>query len=368
MRILITGSKGFIGKNLLFKLKTNKSFICEEFSRDNSIRKLEELINRSDVVIHLAGENRPKEELDFEKNNLELTKLICNFVRLSNRKIPILFASSIQAELDNPYGKSKLSAELELYSLEKETGNPVFIFRLPGVFGKWSKPNYNSVVATFCHNIANNLPVEISNPNKKLRLVFVDDVVNNFIQLINSGFNNHDFLQIQPEYKITLRDLASKIKTFRDGRKSLIIDNVGLGINRALYSTYISFIPKEQFSYSVPSYSDERGTFAEVLKNQDSGQFSFFTCFPGEIRGNHYHHTKTEKFLVLKGKAQFKFRNIITEEEYELITNGEKPIIVDTIPGWAHSIKNIGSEKLFVILWANEIFDKSLPDTYHAIP
>ena len=362
MNVLVTGSNGFIGKNLIVHLNELDIHVIT-YTRENSIQDLPDLIKKSDFIIHLAGENRPVNDKDFDTVNAGLTASICESVHSVGRKIPILLASSIQATFDNSYGKSKLDAEMIVKRLESDTKNPVYIYRLPGVFGKWCKPNYNSVVATFCHNISHNLPIQVNNSSFELNLVYIDDVVEEFVRIIQGQQDNKKELSIQPEYKIKLGDLAAQIELFRESRDSLITEKVGSGLIRKLYSTYVSYLSPENFSYSIPAYTDERGIFAEMLKTQENGQFSFFTIEPGLTRGGHYHHSKTEKFMVIKGTACFKFRHIITNETYEIITNDNQPTIMDTAPGWSHNITNIGTSKLIAMLWASEVFDKNHPDT-----
>jgi UDP-2-acetamido-2,6-beta-L-arabino-hexul-4-ose reductase len=360
--VLVTGPDGFIGKNLIARLN-ELSISYEVFTRKNSIKDLQGLIKKSDLVIHLAGENRPEDEGDFEVVNSGLTSLICDEIRLIEKKIPIILASSIQAEFDNAYGKSKLNAEIAVKALEIDTGCPVHVYRLPGVFGKWCKPHYNSVVATFCHNISHNLPIQVNDPSLELSLIYIDDVVEEFVKVIQGGRGREKRPSVQPKYKIKLGDLADQIKIFRESRNSLITEKVGSGLVRKLYSTYLSHLSPEQFAYSIPSYGDERGMFAEMLKTKDSGQFSFFTADPGVTRGGHYHHSKTEKFLVVQGRAKFGFRHVATDETHEIITTSKELKIVETVPGWSHDITNIGTEEIIVMLWANEIFDPGNPDT-----
>jgi len=363
MRVLVTGARGFIGKNLVIYLEEAKQFSVLSYARDNSLYELGALVEQADAVIHLAGENRPKDVTAFDEVNVGLTESLCNAIRSTGRLIPLVLASSTQASLDNPYGQSKRSAEKLVEALGNETGSPVYIYRLPGVFGKWCKPNYNSVVATFCHNMAQNQPIQINDPAASIWLVYVDDVVEAFVRAIQQSGKGVSNPSITPEYSITLGELADQIKAFKNCRDSLISEQVGNGLVRALYSTYVSYLKPDQFSYSLPKYGDERGVFVEMLKTKESGQFSFFTAHPGVTRGGHYHHTKTEKFLVIKGNARFAFRHLISGETYELHTSGNEPKVVDTVPGWAHNITNVGEEEMVVMLWANEIFDRDKPDT-----
>jgi UDP-2-acetamido-2,6-beta-L-arabino-hexul-4-ose reductase len=363
IKVLVTGASGFIGKNLITHLDEHDHFTALAFLRQNSIDELQAMVDQADAIIHLAGENRPKDVSAFEKVNVRLTQLLCDSIITTGRKIPLVLASSIQAEHDNPYGKSKLRAEQAVEKLAKQTNNPVYIYRLSNVFGKWCKPDYNSVVATFCHNIAHNLPIQINDTSTSLKLVYVDDVVSAFLRVIQQTSLGVSRLSIEPEYSTSLGEMAKQIKAFKNCRSTLLSEIVGKGLVRALYSTYMSYLNPEQFSYSLPQYGDERGIFVEMLKTKDSGQFSYFTSHPGISRGGHYHHSKSEKFLVIMGKARFRFRNIITNESYELFTSSEQPKVVDTVPGWSHDIKNIGTEEMVVMLWANEIFDRDNPDT-----
>tara|TARA_B100000963_G_scaffold358887_1_gene384678 strand:+ start:539 stop:1651 length:1113 start_codon:yes stop_codon:yes gene_type:complete len=366
MKILITGSNGFIGKNLVTKLKAEDKHLISSFNRHDTDEELFDCLSKVDCIVHLAGENRPEIDSLFEETNVGLTKKICNFLQQSSLRTPIIYASSIQATSDNLYGKSKLQAENVLLELNKTNNNAVAIFRLPGVFGKWSKPNYNSVVSTFCYNLARDLPIEINDPSHLLSLSYIDDVVHQISNIIEDGLRTTDyqFVQLNNIYKLTVGELADKIKSFSNVRKSLITEKVGEGITRALYSTYVSYLKPKDFSYILPSHQDERGTFVEMLKTINSGQFSFFTAHPGVTRGGHYHHTKTEKFLVIKGEAQFGFRNIITNERHFLNTSEKSPEVVETVPGWTHDITNTGNDDLIVMLWANEIFNQDFPDTY----
>ena len=361
--ILVTGAQGFIGKNLVTRLREMPYVVVSEFDRDDAPATLPERLADVDAVVHLAGENRPQDVSAFAVVNTGLTVALCNAIRASGRSIPLLLASSTQAAQDNPYGHSKLAAEQAVRLLAAETGNPVVVFRLPGVFGKWCRPNYNSVVATFCHNLARDLPIQINNPATSLQLVYVDDVVSALIAALDKPLPGAAQGVVQPEYSTTLGELAVQIEAFAACRSSLLSERVGTGFTRALYATYVSYLPNERFAYPLTKHEDPRGVFVEMLKTPDCGQFSYFTAHPGITRGGHYHHTKTEKFLVIKGQALFRFRHLLTDELFELRTSGEQPQVVDTIPGWSHDITNVGDDEMVVMLWANENFDRERPDT-----
>lgn len=368
MRVLVLGAKGFLAKNLLQHLAERLDVEVVTFTRDDDSSRLRYLLDGVDFVFHLAGVNRPKNEREFETCNSDLTQLLCNAIVDVGRAIPVLYTSSIQAtQSNNLYGLSKRSAEAALFAVQRSHGVPVHIFRLPNVFGKWCRPNYNSVVATFCYNIARAIPIQINDPLAALTLVYVDDVVERFIQLMDGADRAADadgFEILTPQYTTTVGELAAQIKAFKGSRFTLITERVGTGLPRALYSTYVSYLPVEEFSYPVSVHGDARGVFVEMLKTPDCGQFSYFTAHPGVTRGGHYHHAKTEKFLVIRGKARFGFRHILTNETYEIITDGDKPKIVETVPGWVHDVTNVGREEMIVMLWANEIYDRQKPDTY----
>lgn len=363
MKVLVTGSKGFVGKNFCLYLSEFTEIEVLTFDRSDSLFDLEKRLASADVIIHLAGENRPKLSTDFEEINIKLTQTICKFLDKNNNKAPVVLASSIQALSDTNYGKSKFAAEEVVKQLNIKNGNPVAIYRFPGVFGKWCRPNYNSVVATFCHNVAYGLPIQVNDERKVLKLVHIDDVVTSLVSEIKSCSSKLNFPQVIPEYEITVGELAKQIKSFKVSRTSLELSYVGEGLGRALYSTYISYLPKDKFAYDIPMNIDHRGVFVEFFKNKEVGQFSFLTVKPGLTRGSHYHHTKTEKFVVIKGVASFGFRHMISNDTYYLEVRGEKSMIVETIPGWAHEIKNVGSQELIVMVWANEIYNRELADT-----
>lgn len=371
MKVLITGANGFVGKNLQLHLAERQDVEVVCFTREHSTAQLPDLLQGVDFVFHLAGINRPQDPAEFVTGNADLTQALCDVVaeiaKVSGKKLPVVCTSSTQAARDNPYGQSKRAAEEALFALQRDHGVPVHVFRLPNVFGKWCKPNYNSAVATFCHNIARDLPIQINDPAAPVSLVYVDDVIERFVQLMDgadAAVDAEGFAAVTPQYSSTVGELAGLIQTFKDSRQTLMTERVGTGLVRALYATYVSYLPVEAFTYIVPMYGDPRGVFAEMLKTPDCGQFSYFTAHPGITRGGHYHHTKTEKFLVIKGQARFKFRHMQTGEAYELVTSGVKAEIVETVPGWTHDITNIGSDEMIVMLWANEVFDRQRPDTF----
>ncbi len=364
MNVLVTGSNGFIAKNLIQFLAEKADVNVLPYNKESTQQDLEQAVIAADWIVHLAGVNRPLNEQEFIDGNTTLTQQIADILKSTKKTTPIILSSSIQAERDNAYGQSKLGGEQALLELHQAQANPVYICRLANVFGKWSRPNYNSAVATFCYNVANDLPIQINDPSAMIRLVYVDDVVETFWKMLQGNFVPPQQFMIKPEYQISVGDLAGTLNEFKKSRDSLITAPVGTGLIRALYSTYLSFLQPAQFDYSVPKYGDERGVFVEMLKTPNAGQFSYFTAHAGITRGGHYHHSKTEKFLVIKGEALFKFKHIITGEFYQLETCGDEPRIVETVPGWTHDITNIGTDEMVVMLWANEIFDREKPDTY----
>jgi UDP-2-acetamido-2,6-beta-L-arabino-hexul-4-ose reductase len=362
MKVVVTGSRGFIGKNLCIFLREEHHEVLE-VHRETSQSDILLFLQQADFVFHLAGINRPINPAEFQSGNVDATRFIVDALVDLNNRVPLVLTSSTQAEDDNDYGVSKCAAEKIVLSYSVATGADSYIYRLPNVFGKWCKPNYNSFVATFCNNALSGIENVVHDPIASVRLVYIDDLCASFLELLNgkapSGF------QILPvEFNTTVGEVANIISSFKSSRTTLITERVGADLTRALYSTYLSYTPPSQFNYSVPSYADERGVFCEMLKTKDSGQFSFFTALPGITRGGHYHHTKNEKFLVMKGEAVFKFENISTGQRHELTVNGSNPEIVETVPGWTHDITNSGDEELIVMLWANEIFDRENPDTY----
>lgn len=363
MKILVTGVNGFIGKNLCFQLEEQGFADIIKIDRTHSIQELDTALESVDFIYHLAGVNRTKNEDEFKQGNVDLTTHIVSRLQELNRQTPILLTSSIQAAQESPYGVSKALAEEAVNQYAKQSQAKVYIYRLPNVFGKWCRPNYNSVVATFCHNVVNDLPLTINDPSAKVNLVYIDTVCEHFIHHLSNDEQSGE-QSIKPIYPTTVGDIATALESFKASKISLVTENVGTGFLRALYSTYISYYSPEHFSYNVPAYTDPRGSFCEFLKTKEAGQFSFFTAHPGITRGGHYHHSKNEKFLVIKGQAKFKFEQIATGERYELNVTGGDYRVVETVPGWTHDVTNIGESELIVMLWANEIFDREKPDTF----
>lgn len=363
MKVLITGSNGFIAKNLIEHLKRDESIELYLYSKKDSLNILEAYVKEVDFIFHLAGVNRPKDINEFYEGNSNLTKIIIEILKKEDKQTPILLSSSTQSDLDNDYGKSKKEAEELLLDYSKERDANVFIYKLPNVFGKWSKPNYNSVISTWCYNISHDLDIQVNDREVELNLVYIDDIVKSFIKKLDCE-SEDKYFEIDTVYKKTLGEVERLLNSFKENRNTLVIPEVAFGFERALYATYLSYLDTSDFSYGLKGHEDDRGTFYEILKTLDSGQFSLSTTAPDITRGNHYHHTKNEKFLVVKGEALIQFRHIVTNEIIEYKVDDTKMKIVEMIPGYTHNIKNTGSEEMILLLWANESFDPQNPDTY----
>jgi len=365
--VLITGSNGFIGKNLVERLRRCQGVKIKTFDIEDDLVDLERYLKNVDIVFHLAGVNRSEKIEEFEAGNAGLTQTIVNILEKTKRKIPIVLSSSIQAIMDNHYGISKKQAEDILLEYSKKNNVKVYIYRFPNVFGKWCRPNYNSVVATFCHNIANGLDIAISDVNNKIELVYIDDVVYEFagILLDENTDKNVYYSDIKPTFKITLGELASKIYQLRDIRKMLVVPDLLDSLMKYLYATYLSYLDKNDFSYKLDSKRDKRGELTELIKSKHFGQIFVSTSDKGVIRGNHYHNTKIEKFCVLKGEAVIRFRHIFKDEVLSYPVDGDNLEVVDIPPGYTHSIENIGDSEMIVLFWANQIFDPDNTDTYY---
>ncbi len=373
LTVLITGAKGFIGNNLVAALKRRADIDLIEYDLDSQPVVLENGLARADVIYHLAGVNRPERVEEFMEGNFNLTHQICERLRQMGRSPLFVFSSSTQAVLDNPYGLSKRQAEEAVFAFGNEAEVSVFVFRLQGVFGKWCRPNYNSVVATFCHNIARNIPIAISEPQKEIELVYIDDVVHAFIGVMNDRkpVSCGRFCIVEPKYRTTLNALAEAIQGFRESRINLVLPDMNDPFMRVLYSTYLSYLPQDSFSYALTKRSDPRGELAELLKSPHIGQIFISRTRPGFTRGNHYHDSKVEKFVVMEGDAMIRFRALKSKEGVQSAEVIEYPVsgcefrVVDIPPGYSHSIENTGQSDLIVLFWADEIFNPDIPDAFY---
>jgi UDP-2-acetamido-2,6-beta-L-arabino-hexul-4-ose reductase len=363
MNVLVTGARGFIGRNLIAHLKTREGCAVTLFDVDHSPDDLRAGLETADIVYHLAGVNRPQVNEEFEIGNAGLTLDICDMLRGMGRAPVIVMSSSVQAAFDNPYGVSKRRAEDALREFAARVGARVCIYRLKNVFGKWCRPNYNSVVATFCHNIANDLPIQISDPSHELELVYVDDVTDAFLAElpVHAGPTGHRDI---PSFSLTLGDLAGRIQSFHDMRTNLLTPDFAVRFNQQLYATYLSYLPDEARRQLLEIKSDQRGCLAEFMKSNHFGQIFISRTRSGITRGNHYHNTKTEKFFVVEGEGVIRMRRIESSEVVEYRVCGELFQVVDIPPGYTHSIENIGPGDMVTLFWASEIFDPDRPDTY----
>ena len=367
--ILITGAEGFVGRNLVETLKAEGFTDLMQFEKNDTKDTLAEYCARASFVVHLAGINRPKDPSEFHCGNVGLTAtLLSNLEEVGNRA-PVLMTSSIQAALDNAYGKSKLEAENIVFEHGEKTGSKVYVFRMEGVFGKWCRPNYNSVVATFCYNIARELPIEVRDPNYEIPLVYIDDVVRYVCGALDGKViqdkSSRPICHIHPVYRTTLGRLAETIRSFRESRKTLAVPDLMNGsFEKKLYSTYVSYLPEDQFAYPLSSHADSRGSFTEILRTPERGQFSVNIIHSGVVKGNHWHHSKTEKYLVVSGTCATCLRKVGTDKVYEIISSGDKMELIDIPTGYTHNIENIGKEDAAVFMWVNEPFDPEHPDTF----
>ncbi len=361
MNVLVTGSKGFIGKNLLIHLSLIPDVKIIEYDMDDNFSKIEDNINNIDFIFHLAGVNRPDNVDEFYKGNTDLTKSIIDLLNDKKKTIPFVYSSSTQAELDNDYGKSKRQAE-EYISSNYNNG---IIYRFHNVFGKWCRPNYNSVIATFCYNISHNLEISVNDPDKELELIYIDDICETLVKLLTDNDNkNKKVNYIEPRYKKTLGEIADLIKSFKGNMESIFVPKTGDAFIKKLFATYVSYVPIEEMVTRTEMHVDARGSFTELVKTLDSGQFSVSVSAPGVFRGNHYHNTKMERFIVVKGKAKISFRKVDDSEKIDFVVSGDD-IKVITIPvGYTHKIENIGDDDMILCLWCNELLDHNHMDTY----
>ena len=366
MRILVTGAKGFVGRNLVVELKNRHFDEIYEYDRDTEPALLKEYCAKANFVFHLAGVNRPKEEDEFTKDNVEFTAILLDTLKNSHNTCPVLLASTIQAKLDNPYGISKREGEALLLQYRKETGADIFIYRFPNIFGKWCRPNYNSAIATFCYNIARDQEIIVKDTNIELRLVCIDDVINELIHaLYNKVTRKGDYCEIEEVYSHTLGEVIRLITSFRKSRETCSIPDMKDAFTRKLYSTYLSYLPKEQLSYELKMNIDNRGSFTEFIRTPERGQISVNISKPGIVKGNHWHQAKNEKFLVVSGKGVISLRNINSEEVIDHYVSGDQLIVIDIPIGYTHRIENLGDSDLVTLIWVNECFNQDKPDTYY---
>lgn len=377
MRILITGAKGFIGKNLVAELKnirdgkdrtfdlTNDLEILE-FDIDTDKSLLDTFCEDCDFVFNLAGVNRPENEEDFMNGNFGFASDLLNTLKKYGNTCPVMLSSSIQAALQNPYGISKKAGEDLFFEYGRETGAKILVYRFPNVFGKWCRPNYNSAVATFCSNIANDLPITVNDRNHKMTLVYIDDVVSELINaLTGNETKDGSFCTVHPERNTTLGEIADLLYSFKESRNTKAVPDVTDGsFSKKLYSTYLSYLPADKFSYPLKMSIDNRGSFTEILRTVNNGQFSVNISKPGITKGQHWHHTKNEKFLVVSGKGVIRFRKIDEDKVYEYFVSGEKLEVVDIPTGYTHNIENLGSTDMVTFMWCNECFNPDKPDTF----
>ena len=378
MNILVTGANGFVGRNLVSQLENiasgkarNYAIAGEElhvlcYDVDSDPAALEEYCRRADFVFNLAGVNRPEDPSEFMKGNFGFASLLLDTLKKCGNSCPVMISSSTQAALDNPYGESKRAGEELLFEYGRETGAKVLVYRFPNVFGKWCRPNYNSAVATFCHNIAHGLPIRVNDPSVVMHLVYIDDVVDELIGALSGDEHRAGaFCEVPVVHEITLGGIVDLLYSFRDMQQDLEVPDLGDAFAKKLYSTYLSYLPKERFCYPLKMNVDNRGSFTEIIRTPDRGQFSVNISKPGITKGEHWHHTKNEKFVVVSGHGLVQLRKIGTDEVINFEVCGEKMEVVEMIPGYTHNIINLSdTEDLVTFMWANEAFNPERPDTY----
>lgn len=365
--VLVTGCNGFIGKHVIATLSRMEQYELLKYGSEHTSEQLEEMAIKADFIIHLAGCNRPQDPQQYTIGNKQLTEQLLHILAKNGRRTPVLLASSIQATQEHAYGISKKAAEDAVSAYSRDTGAKVYIYRLPNVFGKWCKPYYNSVVATFCYNIAHQMPIEMHDPSKLLTLVYVNDVVSELVNAIEGCVTEaaDGLCHVPKGYELTLGQLAEHLYRYHHGRRTLQLPNSGAEIDRVLYPTYLSYLDETDYSYELEMKHDHRGWLAEFIKSDQAGQLFISRTKPGITRGNHWHHTKVEKFLVIEGEAEIKFRSIHNSQVISYHVTGERLCVLDIPPGYTHSITNIGNTDCVTLFWANEIFDSNQPDTYY---
>lgn len=364
--ILITGANGFIGRNLVATLRqTRPDLQILSFDVQHTLDDLRGFVQAADFVFHLAGVNRPQQLDEFVTGNVGLTEQLIGLLLETGRLVPLLVSSSIQASLDNPYGQSKFQAEQAVFVYGEQSGAPTYVYRFPNVFGKWSRPNYNSAVATFCHNIARELPVTVNDPSVVMNLVYIDDVVTELLAALDGQANRDgEYFAVPVVHTATLGSIVERIESFKSSREARSVPDMRDPLTSKLYSTYLSFLPSDQFSYPLKMNVDTRGSFTEFIKTPDRGQVSVNISKPGITKGNHWHHSKNEKFLIVMGTGVIRFRQVDRDEVIEYHVSGDKLEVVDIPTGYTHNIENLGDSDMVTIMWANEAFDPNRPDTF----
>lgn len=368
MKVLVTGANGFIGKNLITELTRREGIMVFPFDIDTPIERLDEYCRECDFVYNLAGINRPEKVEEFMEGNFGFASTLVETLKRYGNNCPVMNSSSIQAALDNPYGNSKKAGEDMLFAYGKETGAPIYVYRFPNVFGKWCRPNYNSAVATFCHNIAHDLTIQVNNRATVMHLVYIDDVVEELLQALKGQPHKKEdgYCYVPVEYEATLGEIVDLLYSFKESRNNLTIPDMTDGsISKKLYSTYLSYLPEEEFSYPLKMNVDARGSFTEILRSVDRGQVSINISKPGITKGNHWHHTKNEKFIVVSGRGLIQFRKIGSDEILEYHVSGDKLEVVDIPTGYTHNIINEGDTDMVTLMWCNECFDPDRPDTIY---
>ena len=378
MKILVTGAKGFVGRNLIAQLHniqdgkarnyrlSGKDITIYEYDIDSDPAELDVYCKQADFAFNLAGVNRPKNNEEFMTGNFGFASTLLNTLKKYRNTCPVMISSSIQAELDNPYGESKRAGENLMKEYSKETGAKVLIYRFPNIFGKWCRPNYNSAIATFCNNIANDLPITVNDPKVVMNLIYIDDVVDELIAAITGDeHKDGEFCVVPTVHTITLGEIVDLLYSFKEMPGNLQLPDVGNPIVKKLYSTYLSYLPKEKFSYPATMICDDRGSFTEIIRTPDRGQFSVNISKPGITKGEHWHNTKNEKFIVVHGSGLIRLRKLDSNEIIEYKVSGKNIRVIEMIPGYTHSIVNTSdSDDLVTLIWANEPFDPNRPDTY----
>lgn len=378
MKILVTGAKGFVGKNLCAQLNNILEGKCRvynlpfnidavyEYDLDNGTTDLEQWCADCDFVFNLAGVNRPQNPEEFMLGNFGFASQLLEFLKKSGNTCPVMISSSIQAELDNPYGESKRAGEQLMFEYAKDTGAKVLVYRFTNLFGKWCRPNYNSAVATFCNNIANGLPIQVNDPNVTLRLCYIDDVVDEMISaLTGTEHRDGNFCYVPVVHEVKLGEIVELLHKFKQMPQTLGVPTLSNAFEKALYSTFLSYFPKERFVYPVKMNIDPRGSYTELIRSAHNGQFAVNISKPGITKGQHWHHTKNEKFIVVHGHGLIQLRKLGTDEIIEFEVSGDKIEVVEMIPGYTHNIINLSeTDDLVTFMWANECFDPSRPDTY----